>query len=101
MPSVWPPPPYGHALGAIYSHWSGRIVIPPRASIFEPPMNAHLTDRDRAELAHILRDVIQADRFPFSRKVKRWKEQLSKLDPARERIVTPYPPPKPSLDASS
>jgi hypothetical protein len=30
-------------------------------------MNARLTDQDRAELARILRDVIEADRYPFSR----------------------------------
>jgi hypothetical protein len=25
--------------------------------------------------------------------VKRWKERLSKIDPAPELVVTPYPPP--------
>ena len=45
-------------------------------------MPAHLTDQDRAELARILRDVIEADRYPFSPKVRHWKELLSKLDPA-------------------
>src|SRR5436190_16482905 len=53
-------------------------------------MNAHLTDEDRAELARILRDVIEADRYPFSPKVKRRKELLSKLDPEPDRVAIPF-----------
>jgi hypothetical protein len=63
-------------------------------------MNAHLTDQDRAELARILRDVIEADRYPFSPKVRRRKELLSKLDAAPERVVRPYPPPRPGAEPS-
>jgi hypothetical protein len=54
-------------------------------------MPPDLTDQDRAELARILRDVIEADRFPFSPKVRRWKELLAKIDPTPEPVVTPYP----------
>ena len=57
-------------------------------------MSANLTDQDPADLARILRDVIEADRFPLPPKVNRWKELLSKLDPAREQVTTPFPPPK-------
>jgi hypothetical protein len=35
---------------------------------------------------------IEADRYPFSPKVKRWKELVPKIDSARERVVTPYSP---------
>jgi hypothetical protein len=58
-------------------------------------MSAHLTDQDRADLARILRGMIETDRFPLSPKVKRWKELLSKLDPTPAPIVTPYPATKP------
>jgi len=63
-------------------------------------MSANLTDRDRADLAQIRREVIEADRYPFSPKVRRWKALLSKLDPARERDTTPFPSPKRSAQPS-
>jgi hypothetical protein len=50
-------------------------------------MNPKFADQDRAELARILPDVISAG-YPFSPKVRRWKELLSKLDPTAERVVT-------------
>lgn len=59
-------------------------------------MNAHLTDEDRAELARVLRDAIEADRYPFSPKVRRWKDLLAKLDRTPEHVVTPYPAPRPA-----
>ena len=63
-------------------------------------MNANLTDQNRVELARILREVIEADSVPVFAKVKRWKELLSKLDPPAERVVMPYPPPRPSAQPS-
>ena len=63
-------------------------------------MSAHLADQDRADLARILRGMIETDRFPLPPKVKRWKELLAKLDPTPERVVTPYPPPTPSAQPS-
>ena len=52
-------------------------------------MPPNLTDQDRADLVSILREL--ADLFPHTPKVKRWKELLSKLDPAPERVLTPPP----------
>jgi len=67
-------------------------------------MTSDLTDQDRADLARILHELIEADRYPFSPKVRRWKELLAKLDPAPASSVTPYPAPKragvPSLSLS-
>ena len=99
MPSVWPPPPYGHALGAIYSRRPRSIVIPPRASISQAAISVNLTDQDRVELA-LLRDVMAADRYPFSPKGRRLKELLPKLIPAQEPAVQPYPASKPSAQPS-
>ena len=44
--------------------------------------------------------MIEADGYPFSPKVKRRKELLSKLDPEPDRVAIPYPPPKPSAQQS-
>jgi len=53
-------------------------------------MNAHLTDQDRAELARILRNVIEPTASRSRRKCGGLKELLAKLDPTPERVVTPY-----------
>ena len=39
-------------------------------------MSQNLTDQDRADLARFLRDAIEADRYPFSPRVRRLKEPL-------------------------
>jgi hypothetical protein len=59
-------------------------------------MTTNLTDRDRADLARFLREVIDADRWPFSPRVRRLKEPLAKIDPTPSTAVTSYPAPKPS-----
>ena len=53
--------------------------------------DANLDDADCAELARILRQLIDADRNPLSPRVRRWKELVGKLDPSPP--VEPYPPP--------
>jgi len=58
-------------------------------------MNAHLTHQGRADLARS-RDAIEADRYPFSPKVRRPNELLATIDQNPERVVTPYPPSKPA-----
>jgi hypothetical protein len=58
-------------------------------------MTPKLTDDDRADLARFLREAIEADRFPFSPRVRRLRALLAKLDPAPAPAVTPLPPPKP------
>ena len=55
-------------------------------------MPQNLTDADHAELAGLLRKLIDADRFPLSPRVRRWKDLLAKLDPAKTPVVEPYPP---------
>jgi hypothetical protein len=54
----------------------------------------NLDDADRAELARILRQAIDRDRFPLSPRVQRWKELLAKLDPEPPVSAAPYPPAK-------
>lgn len=54
----------------------------------------NLTDADCAELARMLRQSIDADRFPLSPRVQRWKALLAKLDPAPPADAEPYSPPK-------
>ena len=57
-------------------------------------MTQNLTDQDRADLVRFLRDAIDADRYPFSPRVRRLKELLAKIDPTPAPVVTPYPAPK-------
>jgi hypothetical protein len=59
-------------------------------------MNTNFDDQDRADLARFLREAIDADRYPFSPRVRRLKELLAKVDPTPAPSVTPYPAPKPS-----
>ena len=56
--------------------------------------DTNLTDADRAELARLLRQSIDADRFPLSPRVQRWKALLAKLDPEPPAAAEPYSPPK-------
>ena len=44
-------------------------------------MPADLTDADLATIAALLRDMIAADRFPLSPRVRQWKAILDKLEP--------------------
>jgi hypothetical protein len=54
-----------------------------------------LTDDNRADLARLLREAIEADRYPLSPRVRRLKALLAKLDPASAPAVAPLLPPKP------
>ena len=56
----------------------------------------NLDANDCTDLARFLREAIEADRFPLSPRVKRWKELLAKLAPPAEPATPPFPPPKPS-----
>jgi hypothetical protein len=58
-------------------------------------MGQNLTNAECAELARVLRQAIQADRYPLTPRVRRWRELLAKLDPSAKPPVEPYPPPKP------
>src|SRR5436190_2046237 len=57
-------------------------------------MSQHLTDQNRADLARILHEAIEADRYPFSPKVRRLKERLAKIDPESVPAAHPRPPPR-------
>ena len=48
-----------------------------------------LTDQDRADLARLLRGLIDADRYPFSPRARRLKELLAKLDTTPAPAVSP------------
>lgn len=60
----------------------------------------NLTDADRAELARLLRRSIDADRYPLSPRVQRWKALLAKLDPA-PAAAEPHPRPRHGSTAAS
>jgi hypothetical protein len=55
-----------------------------------------LTEDERLAVCKLLRNAIDADRFPLSERVKTWKATLARLDPSS---VRPAPEPKPSLPA--
>jgi hypothetical protein len=62
-------------------------------------MTADFDDEDKAILAALLREMIAADRFPLSPRVRRLKVILVKLDPPAPRSE-PIPPPKPPGERS-
>jgi hypothetical protein len=55
-------------------------------------MRPDLTDEETDALARLLRDTIDADRYPLSPRVQMWKGILAKIRP--ERKPEPLPPPK-------
>lgn len=60
----------------------------------------NLTDADKAALAALLRDMIAADRFPLSPRIRRLRAILAKLEPAApaaETLPAPKPPVQPSI----
>jgi hypothetical protein len=59
-----------------------------------------LTEDEHAELVHLLRDAIAADRYFLAPRAKRLKSILSKLNPEPAPAITPYPPPRPSAEPS-
>jgi len=52
-----------------------------------------LTDDERAELARLLRQVIDGDRFPLSPRIRRLRQILAKLEPLAP-AAEPFPAPK-------
>ena len=83
----------GAAPRCVNLHTGGLAVSRSDRHINSMP-ETDLTDADRAELARILRRSIDADRFPLSPRVQRWKELLAKLDPEPPAAAEPYSPPK-------
>jgi hypothetical protein len=64
-------------------------------------MSQNLTDAECAELARLVRQAIDGDRYPLAPRVRRWKELLAKLDPtAAAPRPQPYPPPKPWVNST-
>jgi hypothetical protein len=60
-----------------------------------------LTDDDYSDLAALVREAIDAERYRIGPRIKKLRALLVKLDPASaERAVTPYPPPPPSAEPS-
>jgi hypothetical protein len=62
-------------------------------------MSQNLTDAECAELARLVRQAIDGDRYPLAPRVRRWKELLAKLDPSATPPV-PYLPPKPWVNST-
>jgi hypothetical protein len=53
-------------------------------------MKPDLTDEETDALARLLRDTIDADRYPLSPRVQMWKGILAKIRP--ETKLEPLPP---------
>lgn len=58
-----------------------------------------LTDEEQAAVAAALRKLIDADRFPFSPRLKPLKSALAKLEPPRP--FRPYPEPIPGASEAA
>ena len=60
-------------------------------------MKPDLTDEETEELARLLRDAIDADRYPLSPRVQMWKGILAKIRPEAKPEALPqkhYDPPR-------
>jgi hypothetical protein len=57
-------------------------------------MPLDLDDADKAALVELLREVIAADRYPLSPRIRKLRAILDKLVPPPQR-AEPYPAPKP------
>ena len=63
-------------------------------------MQPDLSSQDCAAIAALLREVIAADRFPMSPRIKRMRAILNKFDPPAPK-PEPFPPLKPPGGALS
>jgi hypothetical protein len=69
------------------------MVAPlPTATPYRGQQHPDLSDEETATLVREIHDIIEADRYPFSPRIRTLREILGKLrpEPARE----PLPPPK-------
>jgi hypothetical protein len=55
-------------------------------------MHLTLSDEETAALTQELHDIVESDRYPFSRRVQTLKAVLEKIRP--EPVREPLPPPK-------
>jgi hypothetical protein len=55
-------------------------------------MHLELSDEETAALTHELHDIVESDRYPFSRRIRPLRAILGKLRP--EPMREPSPPPK-------
>jgi hypothetical protein len=53
-------------------------------------MSQNLTNAECTELARVVRQAIEGDRYPLSPRVQRWKELLAKLAPTDKPPVEPF-----------
>ena len=62
----------------------------------------NLTDDERATLTKLVRNMIVADPYPLSPRIRRLKALLAKLDPnaATQAAAEPLPPPKAWVNSS-
>jgi hypothetical protein len=58
-----------------------------------------LTEEERQEVARLLRQAIDGDRYPLSPRVRRWKAMLATIEPPVARPI-PFPAPRPSAEPS-
>jgi hypothetical protein len=53
-------------------------------------MSQNLTNAECTELARVVRQAIEGDRYPLSPRVRRWNELLAKLDPTAAAPVESF-----------
>ena len=63
-------------------------------------MPLDLDDNDKAALVELLRQVIAADRYPLSPRIRKLRAILDRLNPPAPR-PEPYPAPKPPGEPSA
>jgi hypothetical protein len=74
-------------------------VVKSSVPIAPMPPTADLDDAEKATLAALLRQVIAADPFPMSPRIRALRTILDKLEPASPR-PQPHPAPKPAGESS-
>jgi hypothetical protein len=70
----------------------GWLRRPTRHSECDPVAEQNLTPIERAEVLSLIRHTIATERFLRSPRIRRLKCALATMDPARIKLVEPYPP---------
>jgi hypothetical protein len=79
-------------------HFSGacRMSTAIQLALILPAMTRVDLNEDQHELlVHALRDIIAADRFPLSLRIRCLREILAKIEQQPAPAVEPFPPPRP------
>jgi hypothetical protein len=98
-----PPCAWNYGRPALGDHFSGACPMSTsiQLALILPAMTrVDLNEDQRELLVHALRDIIAADRFPPSPRIRCLREILAKIEHQPAPAVEPFPPPRPPGEPS-